>query len=83
MVTLNRAIALAKTSGPHAGLRLLDSLAADGRIASHHRLGAVRVHLLEMAGEPSAARSAYLAAARQTTSTPEKRYLERKASQLQ
>lgn len=57
--------------------------AADGRIASHHRLAAVRAHLLEMAGEPSAARSAYLAAARQTTSTPEKRYLERKASQLQ
>ncbi len=42
----------------------------------------MRAHLLEMAGQPAAARDAYLAAARRTTSQPEKRYLERHAAAL-
>jgi RNA polymerase sigma factor (sigma-70 family) len=82
MVTLNRAIALAMVRGPRAGLELLASLDGDERIARHHRLPAVRAHLLELDGEPDGARDAYLAAARRTTSAPEKRYLEAKAAAL-
>lgn len=82
MVTLNRAIALAMIRGPRAGLRLLQSLDGDERIARHHRLPAVRAHLLEMDGEVAAARAAYLAAARRTTSAPEKRYLQARAALL-
>ena len=37
--------------GPHAGLELLDALDADGSLAGHHRLDAIRAHLLEMAGD--------------------------------
>ena len=51
-------------------------------MARHHRLPAVRAHLLEQAGDPAGARDAYLAAARQTTSAPEKRYLEGRASKI-
>jgi RNA polymerase sigma factor (sigma-70 family) len=82
MVTLNHAVAAAMVHGPRAGLDLLDALDRDGRLADHHRLDAVRAHLLEMAGDPAAARVAYRAAARRTTSRPEQRYLEGRAARL-
>jgi predicted RNA polymerase sigma factor len=82
VVTLNRAVALAMVEGPRAGLDLLADLEADGRLAGHHRLDAVRAHLLEMAGEPAAARARYEAAAARTTSEPERRYLEARAAKL-
>ena len=47
----------------------------------HHRLDAVRAHLLDLAGDAPAAREAYLLAARRTTSLPERRYLESRAAQ--
>jgi RNA polymerase sigma factor (sigma-70 family) len=82
MVTLNHAVAAAMVDGPAAGLAMLDELDADERIAKHHRLEAVRAHLLEMAGEMAAARAAYRLAAQRTTSLPERRYLEARASRL-
>ncbi len=80
MVTLNRAVALGMVHGPQAGLDLLDTLAGDDRVAAHHRLFAVRAHLLDEAGDSTAAREAYLEAARRTTSVPERRYLEERAA---
>src|SRR6185437_7213465 len=68
--------------GLDARLRLLESLDGDERLARHHRLPSVRAHLLEMDGQPGPARAAYLAAARRTTSAPEKRYLETRAARL-
>ena len=82
MVTLNRAVAVAMVQGPQAGLDLLETLDADGRLAEHHRLEAVRAHLLEMTGDYAAARSGYRTAARLTTSLPEQRYLEARAARL-
>ena len=82
MVTLNHAVAVAMVHGPRAGLELLATLDADERIAGHHRLDAVRAHLLEMAGDDAAARDGYRAAARRTTSLPEQRYLEARAARL-
>ena len=51
MVTLNQAAAVAMVDGPDAGLALLGPLEQDERMARHHRLAAVRAHLLEMAGD--------------------------------
>jgi predicted RNA polymerase sigma factor len=82
MVTLNRAVALAETKGPQAGLELLSTLDSDDRMSAHHRLPAVRAHLLEKAGEPTAARESYLLAARMTASITERRYLESRAARL-
>jgi predicted RNA polymerase sigma factor len=82
VVTLNHAVALAMVRGPRAGLDLLTTLDDDGRLAGHHRLDAVRAHLLELAGDPAAAREHYRAAARRTTSLPEQRYLEGRAASL-
>ncbi|WP_439427961.1 RNA polymerase sigma factor [Micromonospora sp. LA-10] len=82
MVTLNQAVAVAMVDGPRAGLALLEPLDADGRTAGHHRLAAVRAHLLDLAGDRADARAAYLAAARATTSLPERRYLQAGAARL-
>ena len=82
MVRLNQAVAVAMAEGPEAGLRLLEELGDDERLAGHHRLAAVRGHLQEMAGDRLAARGSYLAAARAAQSLPEKRYLEDRAAQL-
>jgi RNA polymerase sigma factor (sigma-70 family) len=81
MVALNRAVAVAMVRGPRAGLDLLDDLAADARIAAHHRLHAVRGHLLEMSGDGPGARDSYEAAAHRATSLQEQRYLRQKAQQ--
>ena len=82
MVMLNHAIATAMVRGPAAGLDLLDALDADGRLAGHHRLDAVRAHLLEMAGDYSAAIKYYGIAANRTTSLPERNYLMTQAARL-
>jgi RNA polymerase sigma factor (sigma-70 family) len=82
MVTLNHAIATAMVRGPSAGLELLRTLDADGRLAGNHRLEAVRGHLLELAGDHGAAIANYLQAASRTTSLPERNYLMTKAARL-
>ena len=82
VVTLNRAVAVAMVDGPRAGLALLGTLDADERMANTHRLEAVRGHLLELAGDPVAARESYQRAARMTASLPEQRYLALKAAGL-
>jgi predicted RNA polymerase sigma factor len=82
MVTLNHAVAVAMASGPKEGLALLEPLESDGRMADHHRLEAVRAHLLEMSGDLEGARESYLLAARRTTSTPERHYLQTRADRL-
>lgn len=82
MITLNRAVAVAMVEGPQAGLELLATLDDDQRMATHHRLGAVRAHLYEMAGDKLAAIEHYRTAARRTTSTPEQRYLRDRAERL-
>jgi predicted RNA polymerase sigma factor len=82
MVTLNHAIAFAMVNGPAAGLERLETLDAEGRLAGHHRLYAVRAHLLEMAGDREAAITQYRAAAGRTASIPEQRYLLSRAARL-
>jgi predicted RNA polymerase sigma factor len=80
MVTLNRLVAVAMVHGPAAGLDGLAAAASDPALAGHHRVAAVRAHLLELAGDAPAARAAYLEAARLTLSAPERRYLESRAA---
>jgi RNA polymerase sigma factor (sigma-70 family) len=82
VVTLNHAVAVAMADGPRAALVMLEALDGDERLAGHHRLDAVRAHLLELSGSPAEARVHYLRAAQRTTSTPERRYLESRAARL-
>jgi RNA polymerase sigma factor (sigma-70 family) len=80
LFTLNRAVAIAMARGPHAGLAELAKIEDDERLAGHHRIEAVRAHMLELVGDRPAAAAAYRAAAQLTTSLPERRYLESRAA---
>jgi predicted RNA polymerase sigma factor len=51
MVLLNYAMAVSMVHGLRKGLDLLDAVERDDRMRVHHRLDAVRAHLLELAGE--------------------------------
>jgi predicted RNA polymerase sigma factor len=82
MVMLNHAIAAAMVHGPNAGIELLNALDADGRLAGHHRLDAVRAHLLELAGDHQAAIAHYRTAASRAQSIPERNYLMTQAARL-
>jgi len=82
MVALNHAIAAAMVHGPGKGLELLDALQKDPRLAHHHRLDAVRAHLLERAGDHQNAVEHYRAAAEKTGSLPERNYLLAQAARL-
>jgi predicted RNA polymerase sigma factor len=80
MVSLNRAVAVSMVEGPPAGLALLEPL--EQPLAGHHRLHAIRAHLLEMAGDVDAAIGEYEIAAGRTTSIPEQHYLTVRAARL-
>ena len=82
MVALNHAIAAAMVHGPATGLKLLEALDADSRLAGHYRIDAVRAHLFEMAGDQQRAIAYYQAAARRTTSIPERDYLTAKVARM-
>lgn len=80
MAQLGRAVALAMVEGPEAGLAEVAAL--EDRLAGHHRLDAVRAHLLERAGDREGAHAAYQRAAERTLSAPETRYLQMRAARL-
>jgi RNA polymerase sigma factor (sigma-70 family) len=79
MVTLGRIVALSMVDGPRTGLHELDTAASDPVLAGHHRLHAVRAHLLDLTGDAAGARAEYELAARRTLSIPERAYLESRA----
>jgi predicted RNA polymerase sigma factor len=82
MVTLNRVVAVAMVHGPNVGLVALSDAEEDPVLAGHHRVSAVRAHMLEMAGDREGALSHYRRAARLTLSIPERRYLKSRATSL-
>lgn len=82
MVTLNRIVAVAMVRGPRVALDQLAAAEADPALAGHHRVAAVRAHLLDLAGDHESARAHYRLAASRTLNIPEQRYLESRAAQL-
>ncbi|MFD4114274.1 RNA polymerase sigma factor [Streptomyces niveus] len=80
MAELSRAVAVAMAHGPEAGLAELKGV--EKELAGHHRLDAVRAHLLERAGDKEGALAAYQLAAGRTLSRPETRYLMMRAARL-
>ncbi|HUQ59889.1 RNA polymerase sigma factor [Lentzea sp.] len=70
MVSLNRIVAVAMVHGPARALAELSTLDLD-----HHRVHAVRAHLLDLQGKHDEARDEYEKAAKRTLNAPEQRYL--------
>ncbi|MGV8854461.1 MAG: RNA polymerase sigma factor [Devosia sp.] len=75
VVTLNRAAALAELEGPEAALRILDTLAADKRMADYQPYWAARGHLAARAGRRSEAHSALTLAIGLSTDEAVRHYL--------
>jgi predicted RNA polymerase sigma factor len=82
IVVLNQAVAAQWSTGPRSGWPCSGPSTPTTGFNRHHRLDAVRAHLLEMAGDREAALAHYRAAARRTTSTGDQRYLNAQVSRL-
>jgi RNA polymerase sigma-70 factor (ECF subfamily) len=78
VVELNRAIAVAETEGPEAGLRILDRLGLD----DFRYLHSTRAELLRRLGRTDEARDAYRRARALTDDGAERRFLERRLTEL-
>jgi len=78
VVELNRAVAVAETEGPAAGLRLVESL----DLAGYRYFHATRADLLRRLGDTAAARAAYLRALDLTADQAERRFLQRRLAGL-
>jgi RNA polymerase sigma-70 factor, ECF subfamily len=76
VVELNRAVAVAETSGPRAALAIVDAVAPD--LDGYRYLHSTRAELLRRLGDAAAARTAYRRALELTTTDPERRFLERR-----
>jgi RNA polymerase sigma factor (sigma-70 family) len=83
MVTLSRIVAIGMVHGPRAGLTELAAAESDPALVGHHRVHALRAHLLDLAGDQETARAYYRLAACRTLSIPERRYLESCAARSQ
>jgi RNA polymerase sigma-70 factor (ECF subfamily) len=82
VVELNRAVAVAMRDGPLAGLELIDAILARGDLADYHLAHAARADLCRRLGRMSEARAAYQQALSLTRQEPERRFLERRLSEL-
>ena len=78
VVELNRAIAIAETEGPEAGLRIVDQLG----LSDFRYLHSTRAELLRRLGRTDEARDAYRRARELTDDGAERRFLERRLTEL-
>ena len=78
VVELSRAVAVAESEGPEAGLEIVDRLALDG----YHYLHATRGELLHRLGRTAEARDAYERALALVHDDAERRLLERRLAEL-
>ena len=82
VVELNRAAAVAMRDGPLAGLTLIDAILARGDLADYHLAHSARADLRRRLGRTTEARAAYERALQLTQQEPERRFLERRLSEL-
>jgi RNA polymerase sigma-70 factor, ECF subfamily len=78
VVELNRAIAVAEAEGPEAGLRIVDGFGLD----DFRYLHSTRAELLRRLGRTDEAREAYRRASELTDDGAERRFLERRLTEL-
>jgi RNA polymerase sigma-70 factor, ECF subfamily len=82
VVELNRAVAVAMTDGPPAGLALVDELEASGQLASYHLLKATRADLLRRMHRFEEAAVSYREALALAATEPERRFLARRLAEV-
>jgi RNA polymerase sigma-70 factor (ECF subfamily) len=82
VVELNRAVAIAMRDGPLAGLALIDAILARGDLSDYHLAHAARADMCRRLGRTAEARLSYQQALGLTQQEPERRFLERRLSEL-
>ncbi|MEV1177053.1 RNA polymerase sigma factor [Nonomuraea sp. NPDC049784] len=82
VVELNRAVAVAMSRGPEAGLRLVNRLTAQEALDGYHLLPATRADLLRRLDRRAEAAEAYRQALALATAEPERRYLTRRLAEV-
>jgi RNA polymerase sigma-70 factor (ECF subfamily) len=82
VVELNRAVAVAMRDGPAAGLELIEAILARGDLADYHLAHAARADLCRRLSRNAEARAAYRRALALARQEPERRFLERRLTEL-
>lgn len=82
VVELNRAVAIAMRDGPEDGLSLIDEILQRGDLADYHLAHAARADLLRRLERNAEAGAAYTQALALAKIEPERRFLERRLTEL-
>ncbi|MGA0568004.1 RNA polymerase sigma factor [Rathayibacter sp. KR2-224] len=82
VIELNRAVAVAMADGPEVGLRLVEGIVAEGKLANYYLLPATRGDLLRRLGRRAEAASYYKEAVALAPSEAERSFLVSKLTQL-
>lgn len=82
VVELNRAVAVAMSDGPEAGLKLVEAILARGDLTDYHLAYSARADLCRRLGRTDEARASYRRALALTKQEPERRFLERRLKEL-
>lgn len=82
VIELNRAAAVAMRDGPATGLALIDAILARGDLTDYHLVHAARADLCRRLGRTAQARAAYEQALGLARQEPERRFLERRLTEL-
>jgi RNA polymerase sigma-70 factor (ECF subfamily) len=82
VVELNRAVAVAMSIGPAAGLQQIDAILARGDLSNYHLAHAARADFCRRLGRFADARQAYNKALELAKQDPERRFLERRLRNL-
>ena len=83
VITLNRAVAIAMTEGPKAALAIVDRILEEGSLADYHLLHATRADFQRRLGDLKAAEESYTRARDLAGNESERRFLEKKISEVQ
>lgn len=82
IILLNRAVALSYAEGPEAGLKALEELVIEPRLATYQPFHAARADMLARSGAPEEAGKAYTRAIELSQNDAEKQFLARRRAQL-
>lgn len=82
VIELNRAVAVAMRDGPLEGLTLINTILTRGELENYHLAHAARADLFRRLGQTAEARTSYQRALSLTQQEPERRFLEKRLSEL-
>jgi RNA polymerase sigma-70 factor, ECF subfamily len=82
VVELNRAVAIAMSDGPEAGLTHIDAMLEHGELANYYLAHSARADLYRRLGRTAEARSSYEKALALTQQEPERQFLQERIRQL-